>query len=68
MVGRKKISPRKPQIQPMLNPYPIRGHALGKSRGGKQGVAGWRRGYYRLDVDLAPQKIIVVEYPDTEKV
>lgn len=66
-VGRRKITKRKPQIQP-VNAFPIRGNALGKSGGGKQGVAGWRRGYYRTDVDLAPQTVTVVSYPEETKV
>jgi hypothetical protein len=62
-----KKAPRKPQIIPDAH-YPIRFKALGKTKGGKQGVAGWRQQYHRpFDVELAPTKIIRIEYPDDKE-
>jgi hypothetical protein len=60
----RKTPARKSQI---ISPkqYPIRSKALGKNKGGKQGVAGWRQQYHRpFDVELAPPKIIHLTYPD----
>lgn len=70
MVGRRKISPRKPQIQPTPTPYKIRGRALGKSSKSTQGVAGWRQQYHRPfdNHNLAPAVITRIEYPDDKKV
>lgn len=70
LTGRRKIGARKPQIQPTPTPYKIRGKSLGKSRGSKQGVAGWRQQYHRPfdNHNLAPAKIIRIEYPDDAKV
>jgi hypothetical protein len=70
LLGRKKISPRKPQIQPTPTPYAIRGCALGKSTKSGQGVAGWRQQYHRPfdNHNLAPAKVTRIEYPDDSKV
>lgn len=69
MNGRRKISARKPQIQPSPNAYPIRGKSLGKSPGSTQGVGGWRRQYHRPfdNHNLAPAVITRIEYPDDVK-
>lgn len=69
MIGRKKISPRKPQIKPLPTAYPIRGRALGNSGMSEQGVAGWRQQYHRPfdNHNLAPAVITYIEYSDDVK-
>lgn len=63
----KDDTPKKVQVIPATH-YPIRPKPLGRTRGGKQGVAGWRQQYHRpFDVELAPSKIIRIEYPDDKK-
>ena len=60
----------KPRIKAKVNPYPMRVHSLGKSRGSEQGVAGWRQQFHRPfdNHNLAPAKITRIEYPDDVKV
>ncbi len=40
---------RKPVIDAVPAPYPIRRKPLGQSSGSQEGVAGWRSGFHRPD-------------------
>ena len=64
---RKNIT-KKQDIAPDKEPYPIRFRSLGKSKGSKQGVAGWRQQYHRPfeKLNLAPVKVTTIVYSDDE--